>query len=133
MGNQDTRQQILVGRRAPDFEVSCTPTPGHPGRRASLRNYRDRWLVLMFYPQDFSLVCPTELLAISRGVAGREVPVLPTATLGSRGELRGRAALEPVIEPEGIPVRTIALWTVLLSSVAIVGGLALRLAREMRE
>ncbi len=65
MGSEDSRQQILVGRRAPDFEVSCTPTSAHAGRMASLRNYRDRWLVLMFYPQDFSLVCPTELLAIS--------------------------------------------------------------------
>ena len=66
VGSEDSRQQILVGRRAPDFDVSCTPAPGQTERTASLRNYRDRWLVLMFYPQDFSLVCPTELLAISQ-------------------------------------------------------------------
>ena len=30
-----------------------------------LRDYRGRWLVLVFYPRDFSLVCPTELSAMS--------------------------------------------------------------------
>jgi len=55
----------LVGRRAPDFQVACTPSGRHQGRIARLDDYRDRWLVLMFYPQDFSLVCPTELLAVS--------------------------------------------------------------------
>ncbi len=28
-------------------------------------DYRDRWLVLLFYPRDFSMVCPTELTALS--------------------------------------------------------------------
>jgi len=31
----------------------------------SLADYRDRWLMLVFYPRDFSLVCPTELTALS--------------------------------------------------------------------
>ncbi len=37
-------------------------------RRASLADYRDRWLILVFYPRDFSLVCPTELTALSARV-----------------------------------------------------------------
>lgn len=56
---------IIVGRRAPDFELACTSAPAHPARIARLEDYRDRWMVLMFYPQDFSLVCPTELSAMS--------------------------------------------------------------------
>jgi eukaryotic-like serine/threonine-protein kinase len=28
-------------------------------------DYRDRWLILVFYPRDFSLICPTELTALS--------------------------------------------------------------------
>ena len=31
----------------------------------SLADYRDRWLVLIFYPRDFSMVCPTELTALA--------------------------------------------------------------------
>jgi alkyl hydroperoxide reductase subunit AhpC len=33
--------------------------------RVRLADYRDRWLMLVFYPRDFSLVCPTELTALS--------------------------------------------------------------------
>ncbi len=55
----------LVGRRAPDFEVACTATPAHPSHVARLQDYRDRWLIFMFYPQDFTLVCPTEISAMS--------------------------------------------------------------------
>ena len=32
----------------------------------SLDDYRGRWLVLVFYPRDFSLVCPTELIGLSQ-------------------------------------------------------------------
>ena len=31
-----------------------------------LADYRGRWLVLVFYPSDFSLVCPTELIGLSQ-------------------------------------------------------------------
>jgi alkyl hydroperoxide reductase subunit AhpC len=53
-----------VGRRAPEFELACTQGPGST-RRIGLSDYRDRWLILVFYPRDFSLVCPTELTALS--------------------------------------------------------------------
>jgi alkyl hydroperoxide reductase subunit AhpC len=35
----------------------------------SLDDYLDRWLLLMFYPRDFSFICPTELTAISDRIA----------------------------------------------------------------
>ena len=31
----------------------------------SLSDYRDQWLVLVWYPSDFTFVCPTELTAFS--------------------------------------------------------------------
>lgn len=51
--------------RAPDFTLSCTSRPDIPQPQVSLADYRDRWLVLLFYPRDFSMVCPTELTALS--------------------------------------------------------------------
>lgn len=36
---------------------------------ARLADYAGRWLVLIFYPRDFSLVCPTELTAFSARLA----------------------------------------------------------------
>jgi alkyl hydroperoxide reductase subunit AhpC/predicted Ser/Thr protein kinase len=33
--------------------------------QVTLDDYLDRWLLLMFYPRDFSFVCPTELTSLS--------------------------------------------------------------------
>jgi alkyl hydroperoxide reductase subunit AhpC/predicted Ser/Thr protein kinase len=60
-----TVQQAMVGTRAPAFSLPCTAVPGFDRQRVALTDYLDRWLVLMFYPRDFSLVCPTELTALS--------------------------------------------------------------------
>src|SRR5581483_33501 len=54
----------LVGSLAPDFDLPCTPLPGSGRRRVRLADFRGRWLALVFYPRDFSLVCPTELIGL---------------------------------------------------------------------
>jgi alkyl hydroperoxide reductase subunit AhpC len=58
----------LLGRSAPDFDLLCTQGPGASPRRAKLSDYRGGWLALVFYPRDFSLVCPTELTGLSARV-----------------------------------------------------------------
>lgn len=56
----------LVGSLAPEFDVRCTARgPISASGSVRLKDYRGRWLVLIFYPRDFSLVCPTELTALS--------------------------------------------------------------------
>jgi alkyl hydroperoxide reductase subunit AhpC len=45
-----------VGTRAPDFTILCTEGPGSEQRPVSLQDYADRWLILIFYSRDFSLV-----------------------------------------------------------------------------
>jgi peroxiredoxin len=45
-----------VGTRAPAFSLFCTEGPQSDRRRVSLDDYLDRWLVLIFYSRDFSLV-----------------------------------------------------------------------------
>jgi peroxiredoxin (alkyl hydroperoxide reductase subunit C) len=30
-------------------------------RPITLKDYREQWLVLVFYPGDFTFICPTEL------------------------------------------------------------------------
>lgn len=72
-----------IGVPAPSFELDCTATPEHPPKVARLKDYRGRWLILMFYPQDFSLVCPTELMAMSkrrREFARRNAEILAVST-----------------------------------------------------
>ena len=50
---------ITVGQPAPEFTLE-----GILGRdfvKASLEDYRGGWLILFFYPLDFTFVCPTEI------------------------------------------------------------------------
>jgi eukaryotic-like serine/threonine-protein kinase len=71
-----------VGTRAPGFTVPATDGPG-TRREVSLDDYLDRWLVLLFYPRDFTLVCPTELTAFSNRVdefRARECDLLGIST-----------------------------------------------------
>jgi peroxiredoxin (alkyl hydroperoxide reductase subunit C) len=50
----------LVGKPAPDFSLQAY----HNGeiKEISLSEYRDKWVFLLFYPLDFTFVCPTEVL-----------------------------------------------------------------------
>jgi alkyl hydroperoxide reductase subunit AhpC len=56
----------LIGNPAPPFDLPCTRFPDPNRRRATLADYRGRWLLLLFYPRDFSLICPTELIGLSQ-------------------------------------------------------------------
>ena len=58
-------QAAIVGKRAPGFDLPCTSAADSGRTRVSLDDFRDRWLIVFFYPRDFSLVCPTELTALS--------------------------------------------------------------------
>lgn len=54
-----------VGYPAPDFELPCADARNENRRSVRLRDHAGRWLALMFYPRDFSFVCPTELTSFS--------------------------------------------------------------------
>lgn len=57
-----------VGEKAPDFTMPVVrpgDTAKTAGSKVSLADYKGKWLVLFFYPLDFSLVCPTEITALS--------------------------------------------------------------------
>jgi alkyl hydroperoxide reductase subunit AhpC len=56
----------FIGNPAPLFDLPCTRFPDPSRNRARVEDYRGRWLLLLFYPRDFSLVCPTELIGISQ-------------------------------------------------------------------
>ncbi|XP_034658972.1 peroxiredoxin-2 [Drosophila subobscura] len=48
---------------APDFDTIAVVAGGF--RNLALRDLRGRYVLLVFYPADFSFVCPTELQAFS--------------------------------------------------------------------
>ncbi len=52
-----------VGQMAPDFTVEGVF--GETFKKISLKDYRGKWVVLFFYPLDFTFVCPTEITAFN--------------------------------------------------------------------
>ena len=54
-----------VGEPAPYFEMLSTRNIKTIDEVVTLEDYKGRWLILFFYPYDFSFVCPTEILALS--------------------------------------------------------------------
>ena len=53
----------LVGLQAPDF--SATAVVDQEFKEITLSQYRGKFVVLFFYPLDFTFVCPTEITAFS--------------------------------------------------------------------
>ena len=53
----------LVGKKAPDFDVKAVIDGGTVVDSYTLEQHRGKYVVLFFYPLDFTFVCPTELHA----------------------------------------------------------------------
>lgn len=57
-----------VGKPAPEFALPSTKGATGAkdlGKEVALEDCRGKWLVLFFYPLDFTFVCPTEITALS--------------------------------------------------------------------
>ncbi len=50
---------IQVGQKAPEFELQGLIN--REFRPVKLADHRGKWVVLFFYPLDFTFVCPTEI------------------------------------------------------------------------
>jgi peroxiredoxin (alkyl hydroperoxide reductase subunit C) len=57
--------KAFVGRPAPDFTMPSTKNMNTLDENVRLGDYAGKWLVLLFYPLDFTFVCPTELRGFS--------------------------------------------------------------------
>jgi len=63
----ETQQQPEVGKPAPDFSL----TTGD-GSQVSLKDYRGKWVVLYFYPKDFTSGCTMEARNFQRDLTKYE-------------------------------------------------------------
>ncbi|MBD0344768.1 MAG: peroxiredoxin, partial [Coleofasciculus sp. Co-bin14] len=54
---------LRVGQPAPDF--TATAVVDQEFKTIKLSDYRGKYVVLFFYPLDFTFVCPTEITAFS--------------------------------------------------------------------
>lgn len=55
---------VLVQQKAPTFTAEAVMEDGS-FKQLSLEDYRGKYVILFFYPLDFTFVCPTEIIAFS--------------------------------------------------------------------
>ncbi len=121
----------LVQKAAPDF-VATAVFPDGAETDLSLSSLRGKYVVLFFYPFDFTFVCPTEILAFSNHMA--EFEKRNTAVVGVSIDSAHvhRAWRNTKVEDGGIgPIRYPLVADVTKSiaqsyGVLLEGGMALR-------
>ncbi|KAB2336682.1 peroxiredoxin [Cytobacillus depressus] len=52
---------LNIGTKAPDFKMDTVSAFSSLPIPTTLEQYKGKWLILFFYPFDFSIVCPTEV------------------------------------------------------------------------
>lgn len=60
------QQFARVGKPAPDFSLDAVMNG--ETRKVSLSDYHGKWVVLFFYPMDFTFVCPTEITGFNKAL-----------------------------------------------------------------
>ena len=50
---------VKIGQKVQDFEVSTYQN--NDVKKVKLSDYKGKWVVMLFYPADFTFICPTEL------------------------------------------------------------------------
>ena len=55
---------LKIGQPAPEFKGQAYINGDF--KTVSMRDYKGKWMVLFFYPRDFTFVCPTELRAFAQ-------------------------------------------------------------------
>jgi peroxiredoxin Q/BCP len=60
----ETQKQPAAGTSAPDFSLTT-----NDGSQVSLKDYRGKWVVLYFYPKDFTSGCTMEARNFQRDLA----------------------------------------------------------------
>ena len=126
---------VLVTKPAPEFKAQAVLKDGSFGE-LSLSQYRGKYVLLFFYPLDFTFVCPTEIIAFSDRVKefsdlGVEVIGVSVDSQYSHLAWRNTPRTQGGIGPVGYPLvadlnKQIALdYDVLLNDAVALRGLFL--------
>lgn len=59
---------VLIAKQAPEFTAPAVMPDGSIKEDFSLSDLKGRYVVLFFWPLDFTFVCPTEILAHDRRI-----------------------------------------------------------------
>lgn len=72
---------VLVTQQAPNFTCTAVMPDGSFNDRFTLSDYQGKYVLLFFYPLDFTFVCPTEIIAFSDRV--KEFEALNVQVIGA--------------------------------------------------
>jgi len=61
--------RATIGKVAPFFKTNAWVSSSNEFKEISLDNFKNKWLLLFFYPLDFTFVCPTEIVEFSNKAA----------------------------------------------------------------
>ncbi len=60
--------KTLVTKQAPDFTATAVMPDNTMKEDFTLSDYREKYVILFFYPLDFTFVCPSEILAFDKNL-----------------------------------------------------------------
>lgn len=60
---------FLVTQQAPDFTATAVMPDNSMKPDFKLSDYRGKYVILFFYPLDFTFVCPSEIIAFDKSLA----------------------------------------------------------------
>ena len=63
---------VLVGKKAPEFTAAAVMADGSIKEDFAITDYKNKYVVLFFYPLDFTFVCPSELIAFDHRIKAFE-------------------------------------------------------------
>jgi peroxiredoxin (alkyl hydroperoxide reductase subunit C) len=91
-----------VGQKAPDFDMPSTRNLDKLNQNVKLSDYAGQWLVLVFYPLDFTFVCPTELTTFSDRIVDFEAIGASVLGISTDSVYSHRAWLQTARDRNGI-------------------------------
>ena len=74
---------VLVGKKAPDFNAQAVVNGAEIISDFTLSQFKGKYVILFFYPKDFTFVCPSELFAFQEKLEefkSRNVEVIGVST-----------------------------------------------------
>jgi peroxiredoxin (alkyl hydroperoxide reductase subunit C) len=58
--------RAVIGKTAPQFKSMAWNCKADKFEELSLDSFKSKWVLLFFYPLDFTFVCPTEIVDFSK-------------------------------------------------------------------
>lgn len=65
MAVSEVNGKLQVGQKVSDFSAQAL-TPDGSFKEVKLSDFKGKWVVLFFYPLDFTFVCPTEIQSFNK-------------------------------------------------------------------